>query len=227
MTTCACYLTAPIAGFRSPWAREYFETLPVPPPSTVYGMLLSAVGEPDRLAHQGVELGIGLLNEPTRVRVFRTLWRIKDPRAPLGLGENKRPDFQELLVDLRLVIHVRTGDDRHQPPLVDRLQSAVDSRGASVRRWGALAIGESTHLVDEFRFLRAEETRLLTRWLLAGGGLLALPVWADHVGSAHTQFVQCRFVHGQAGTVPEGAWLRIGPSDAGEPRAGEREGAVR
>jgi len=214
MTTCVCYLAAPIASFRSPWAREYFETLPVPSPSTVYGVLLSAIGEPNRLVHQGTELAIGMLSQPARARVFRTLWRIKDPSAPLGRGENKRPDFQELLVDVRLVVHVRVGVDQHQPPLVERLRSAVGSP-ASVARWGALAIGESTHLVDELRFLRAEETELPATWLvLDDRGWLALPVWVDHVGSAGTRFVQCRLAEGQAGSPPEGAWLRIGSSQA-------------
>lgn len=209
MTTCACYLAAPIASFRSPWAREYFETLIAPPPATVYGVLLSAVGEPDRLVHQGAELAIGMLTQPTRVRVFRTLWRVKDPQAPLGHKQNKRPDFQELLVDVRLVIHVRTGADPHRPPLVERLRSAL-AAPASVERWGALALGESTHLVDELHPLRTAEAHLPARWLLQDDrGPLALPVWVDHVGSAGTTFVQCRLAEGTAGDPPEAAWFRI------------------
>lgn len=211
MVTCACYLAAPIAGFRSPWAREYFETLPAPPPATVYGALLSAVGEPDRLVHEGTELAVGMLTDPTRVRVFRTLWRIKDRRAPLGHDENRRPDFQELLVGVRLVIHVRRGTDAHQPPLVDRLRAAL-AAPASVARWGALALGESTHLVDELRPLRAGEACLPAHWLVRDGrGPLALPVWVDHVGSARTRFAQGRLEAGTAGDPPEASWFRIGP----------------
>lgn len=210
MTTSAYYLAAPITSFRSPWAREYFETLLAPPPATVYGALLSAVGEPNRLVHQGTELAIGLLSQPTRVRIFRTLWRVKDPRVPLGHGENRRPDFQELLVDVRLVIHIRTGADSHQPPLVDRLRSAV-AQPASVERWGALALGESSHLVDELRPLRAAEVHLPVRWLVQDDrGSLALPVWVDHVGSAGTKFAQCKLAEGTAGNPPENAWFRIG-----------------
>ncbi|MBO9359857.1 MAG: type I-MYXAN CRISPR-associated protein Cas5/Cmx5/DevS [Thermomicrobium sp.] len=209
MTTCACYLAAPIASFRSPWAREYFETLPVPPPSTIYGLLLSAVGEPNRLVHQGTELAIGLLSQPTRARIFRTLWRIKDHHVPFGHGENKRPDFQELLIDVRLVVHVRTGSDPHQPPLADRIRRALE-QPASVERWGALAMGESTHLVDEFRFLHTAEAQLPARWLVPDDrGPFALPLWADHVGSKGTQFVQCRLDQGQADSPPQFAWIRI------------------
>ena len=46
--TVGVYICAPVASFRVPRAREYFETFPCPPPSTVYGMLLSMVGEVNR-----------------------------------------------------------------------------------------------------------------------------------------------------------------------------------
>src|SRR5215204_5166433 len=121
MTTVACYVAAPIAAFRAPRAREYLETLPVPPPSTVYGMLLSAVGEPDRLVHRGAELAIAIISPGQRTRVLRTSWRIKSLASPLGSDTNKRPDFQELLVDVRLVVHVRDGADTHLPTLGTRL----------------------------------------------------------------------------------------------------------
>lgn len=219
MTACACYLAAPVAGFRSPWAREYLETLPAPPPATVYGALLSAIGEGNRLAHEGAELAVGLLSTPARSRVLRTLWRVKKRNLPLGHDENKRQDFQELLVDVRLAIHVRTGADRHQPPLVDRLLLA-STNPASVTRWGALALGESTHLVDEFRALRAEEAHLEARWLVRDDrGPFALPVWVDHVGSAGTRFAQCALTEGTVGAPPEAAWFRI--------ERGERAGPAR
>ncbi len=213
MTQCACYVSAPIASFRSPWAREYIETLAAPPPATVYGLLLSAVGEPNRLVHQGAEVAIAMLTRPARVRVFRTLWRVKNKKTPLGINENRRPDFQELLIDVRLAVHVRVGEDRHQPPLAERLERAL-AAPASVERWGALALGESTHLVDELRTLRGGEVHLPAHWLVKDDqGPLALPVWVDHVGSAGTRFAQCRLleVEGTANDPPEAAWFRIAP----------------
>ena len=35
----------PYASFRKSYARSFAETYPLPPPATVYGMLLSLVGE--------------------------------------------------------------------------------------------------------------------------------------------------------------------------------------
>jgi len=63
-----------------PQAREYWETLPCPPPATVYGMLLSAVGEPNRIHHEGAEVALALLSAPELSVVVRTLWRMKDQK---------------------------------------------------------------------------------------------------------------------------------------------------
>src|SRR5437660_12643720 len=46
----------PYASFRKSYARSFAETYPLPPPATVYGMLLSLVGERFRRRHAGVRL---------------------------------------------------------------------------------------------------------------------------------------------------------------------------
>src|SRR5438094_231737 len=122
MQSVALYVSVPIASFRVPQAREYFETLPCPPPSTVYGMLLSLVGEPDRLRHIGAEIAIAVLSRPERSVVLRTLWRVKTKKHGPGIGENKRPDFQELLSGVQLAIWVRPGSEEALAPhLADRV----------------------------------------------------------------------------------------------------------
>jgi len=119
------YISTPIACFRVPRAREYFETFPCPPPSTVYGMLLSMVGEVNRRAHEGAEIAIALLTKPGYSVVLRTLWRVKSKKYGLGLGENRRPDFQELLTDIGLAIWVRRGaDEINTPSLAERVDHA-------------------------------------------------------------------------------------------------------
>src|SRR5687768_4309299 len=187
MTTVACYVSAPIAAFRAPRAREYLETLPVPPPSTVYGMLLSAVGEPNRLVHRGTEVAIAVISPGQRTRVLRTSWRVKSLATPLGSDTNKRPDFQELLVDVRLAVLVRDGVDENDPTLAKRLDGAFRDP-SSVTRYGGLALGESTHLIDELRPLRSDDSVDAAFWLVRDErGQFALPVWADHVGSRGTR----------------------------------------
>ena len=215
MPTVACYVAAPITAFRAPRAREYFETLLVPPPATVYGMLLSAVGETDRLAHRGAELAIAVITPGARSRVLRTLWRIKDARTPLGLGQNKRPDFQELLVDVRLAVHVRSGAGEASPSLAERLDEALRAP-TSVRRFGGLSLGESAHLVDELRRLRSDDQSdaVEPHWLVpSSNGLHALPVWVDHVGSRATRYQQ--FDLRPAPSLlepPDEAWTAIAPT---------------
>jgi len=80
------YVSVPIASFRVAQAREYWETYPCPPPSTVYGMLLSLVGEQNRLAHRGAEIALAITSDPQRLVdtrapypsvVLRTLWRAR------------------------------------------------------------------------------------------------------------------------------------------------------
>jgi CRISPR-associated protein Cas5t len=210
MSPVALYVSAPIVAFRVPQAREYFETLLCPPPSTVYGMLLSLVGESNRLQHEGVEVALALLSEPERSVVLRTLWRVKSRKHGPGLANNRRPDFQELLTGIRIAVWVRSGmNEKSSPNLEQRLVNLL-SAPASGSRFGGLCLGESTHLVDEVRPINNEDLR--EGWLLLSdpSGDLALPIWPDHVGSAGTRWGQYRL----APTVltfqpPQGAWTEI------------------
>lgn len=183
MDVIGLYVSVPVACFRVPRAREYFETFPCPPPATVYGMLLSMVGEVNRRVHEGAEIAIAMLSEPAYSVVLRTMWRVKDRNAGPGLGNNRRPDFQELLTDIRLAVWVRAGkDERNAQPLARRVQEALE-KPKSIGRFGGLSLGESTHLIDEIKPLKqqASECQML---LAEDDGDLSLPVWPDHVGSA-------------------------------------------
>jgi CRISPR-associated protein Cas5t len=182
MNTIGLYISVPVASFRVPRAREYFETFPVPPPATVYGMLLSMCGEMDRRIYEGAEIAIALLSKPSYSVILRTMWRVKKKQSGLGLGENRRPDLHELLTDLQLAVWVRTGQaERPENPLVVRLRTAL-SRPNEVNRFGGLSLGESAHLVDEVRPL--DHKVLRGRLLMASNeGDLSLPIWPDHVGS--------------------------------------------
>jgi CRISPR-associated protein Cas5t len=173
-------------------------------------MLLSAVGEPNRLHHEGAEVAVALLSAPELSVVVRTLWRAKDRRLVPGLGENRRPDFQELLSNVRLAVWVRIGaTEAARPSLSDRVAAAL-ARPSSVNRFGGLSLGESTHLVDELRALRPAdygEGRLLFGDV---EGDLALPVWPDHVGAAGTRWGQYRLARAMVGMEPdERAWTMV------------------
>jgi len=212
------YVSVPVAGFRVAQAREYWETYPLSPPATVYGMLLSLVGEPDRLAHTGAELALALVSEPNRSVVLRTLWRVKDKKSGPGIGPNKRPDFQELLSDVVLSVWVRRGEaEKAASPLFDRLTAALASP-ADINRFGGLSLGESTHLVNEVRRWNGKdpaEGRLLVQH---DDGDLSLPVWPDHVGSIGTRWAQYRLAERGPlpDPLPEAAWTVIRPPEAAD-----------
>ena len=181
MENVGLYVSVPVACFRVPRAREYFETFPCPPPATVYGMLLSIVGEVNRHVHEGAEIAIALLSEPAYSVILRTTWRVRNARGP-GLGNNRRPDFQELLSDTRLAVWIREGTrEKAEPPLASRVKQAIQHPD-TVSRFGGLSLGESTHLVNDVSRLRDDQIRgrLLTA---EDEGDLSLPIWPDHVGS--------------------------------------------
>jgi CRISPR-associated protein Cas5t len=210
MSMIGLFVSVPVASFRVPQAREYWETLPCPPPATLYGMLLAAVGEPNRLHHEGAEVALALLSAPELSVVVRTLWRVKDHKLAPGIGENRRPDFQELLSNVRLAVWVRTGvAEAARPSLSDRVAAAL-ARPSSINRFGGLSLGESTHLVDELRALGAADHGKARLLLDDVEGDLALPVWPDHVGVAGTRWGQYRLVSAMLGMEPdERAWTRV------------------
>jgi CRISPR-associated protein Cas5t len=208
METVGLYVSVPVTCFRVPRAREYFETFPCPSPATVYGMLLSMVGETNRRAHEGAEIAIALLSEPQYSVVLRTLWRVKDKSVGPGLANNRRPDFQELLTDVQLGVWIRAGESEScDIPLARRIEMAL-ADCSNVRRFGGLSLGESTHLVDEIKLLRTQIDSC--RMLVAEeNGDLSLPIWPDHVGST-TRWGQYQLIDADLTSgLPATAWTVI------------------
>ncbi len=206
------YVSVPIACFRVPRAREYFESFPCPPPATVYGMLLSVVGEVNRRVHEGAEIAVAMLSEPAYSTVLRTMWRVKDKGEGLGLGNNRRPDFQELLADVRLGVWVRRGmNEANEVSLAQRLRTAID-KPSSVARFGGLSLGESTHMVDEVSEFKSQRNHGKVL-VAATDGDLTLPIWVDHVGSK-TRWQQYKLVDADlTGDLQDGAWTTISRPD--------------
>ena len=187
------YISVPIACFRKGLAREYLETEALPPPATCYGFLLSLVGEERRRRHVGCRIAPVLLNQPDQSVVLRTVWRVKS--LPLGAGGNTRPDFQQLLAPVRLVLWLESSEELGAG---ERLESRVVralERPETIERFGGLSLGESAHLIDEVRAFpridrnpedRQQQGRV---FLVSPSGRMTLPVWVDHVGSSSTRYV--------------------------------------
>jgi CRISPR-associated protein Cas5t len=190
-------VTVPIACFRKGMAREYLETEPLPPPSTCYGFLLSLVGEARRERHIGCRVAPVLIGRPQQSVVLRTVWRVK--KTPLGSPGNTRPDYQQLLSPVELILWLDAADEQGQGPTLEVRTRAALTNPAGIQRFGGLCMGESTHLVDEVQPVEKylQSRRLRERkpqprgqaFLQAERGRLTLPVWVDHVGSAGTRYV--------------------------------------
>jgi CRISPR-associated protein Cas5t len=127
-----------------------------------------------------------LINVPAQSIVLRTVWRVK--KTPLGSPGNTRPDFQQLLSPVELVIWLDSTEEGHGEALDQRVERALLVPG-SVERFGGLSLGESTHLVDVVKRFDGDRTTTGRAFLLAERGRLTLPVWVDHVGSAGTRYV--------------------------------------
>ncbi len=207
MKLVALYIDVPVATFRQSHAREYGKTYPYPPHSTVYGLLLSLVGEMDMQKHCGVQLAIAMLSQPAKSKTLRTLHRFKFKKE--DHQGNKRPDYQEILTDIRFIVWVKSATDKNNPTLPDRLQQALLNSN-SVQRWGVLFLGESDDLVNNIKLVPDDFQLESREWLLKNdNGWITLPYWVDHVNFQGTRWfryclekITCQF-------PPESAWVTI------------------
>jgi len=174
-------------------AREFLETEALPPPATCYGFLLSLTGETSRYAHTGVRIAPALLSAEGPSVVLRTVWRVKS--VPLGSKGNERPDYQQLLTNVRLVVWFDSSGESSVPNLEKRVSDAL-TEPSLIKRFGGLSLGESTHLVDEVSLLKSIPQVPARTFLIRQNGRLTLPVWVDHVGSAGTRYVTGDLVEG-------------------------------
>lgn len=203
----ALRVDVPIASFPTSRSREYRETYPVPPPSTVYGMLLSLVGETDRYKHCGVKIALALLSEPAKSITLRKARRFKSKK--IDHKENTRPDFQEILTGIEFIVWIDTGDDLAQPNLGDRLTEAF-ANPSSVNRFGALCLGESRDLVNSIDLLAQTDFERPLQYLIQDEyGYLSLPYWVDHIGSSKTRWLNYSLEALEIQQPPHSAWTKI------------------
>jgi CRISPR-associated protein Cas5t len=197
----------PICAFRPYASREYQDTYPVPPPATVYGMLLSLLGIPreDKARHRGAEMALAVADVPgqsPRSRVFRKLRRGSDL-------EDTRPDYQDLLLDVTLWVWLRRGADEADPPLCDSVLAAVRDPSTIKSRCGGLSLGESSYLINSIHIDAQPPDKLIFLLPDYERGFYSMPVWVDHLDRANT--VSGRFRLSDPIVVTDGlssAWVR-------------------
>jgi CRISPR-associated protein Cas5t len=175
------YLDCPCTSFPRSFARDYKETYRYPPPSTVYGLLLSLVGEVDMDRHRGVKLAIGLIgDDPPISRIVRKQRHHKFSKTHMGTypsSKFSKPNHHELLTDLQAAVQIDSSEETATVKLTDRITIAL-ATPAQVTRFGGLSLGESWAMLNGIRPYR--ESDGLVRWLIQDNrGLISLPVWID------------------------------------------------
>ncbi|MEX2140453.1 MAG: CRISPR-associated protein Cas5 [Pirellulales bacterium] len=185
----------PFASFRKSFARSFAETYPLPPPATIYGMLLSLVGERFRARHEGVRLAFAFKRLPHIATTLRKLSRFKYgvPSKQSKLGN--APDFIETLCGLEFLCWVDSTNEmpnkgptaRHDSRLLEsRIIEAINTPNR-VQRYGVLCLGLSDDAVNEIELCEILEGTWL-RLVPRDTGDLELPIWVDHVGSFTTRW---------------------------------------
>jgi len=193
----ALHLEVPYGSFRKSFARSFAETYPLPPPATVYGMLLSLVGEYFRTRHEGVRLAFAYKKLPQIATTLRKLSRYKYgvPSKQSSLGN--APDFVETLCEIEFLCWIdssqeKTEEDTQPSDTLEQRVQKVLARPQDVNRRGVLSLGLSDDAVNSVSIYDRSEGdwhRLLPK----DTGPIELPVWVDHVGGAHTRWRRFEF----------------------------------
>ena len=107
------YLECPCTSFPRSFARDFKETYVYPPPSTIYGCLLSLVGEEDMMAHLGVKLAIGIIGNDSPIsRIVRKQFSHGlDGSTKYSASQLSIPNFQELLTDVRIALKIDSSNE--------------------------------------------------------------------------------------------------------------------
>lgn len=204
---------APFGSFRTSFARSYAETYVLPPPSTIYGMLLSLVGERQRRSHLDVRIAIAFERQPRLATVLKKLSRYKYGVPSKQSSKGNAPDYVEVLCGIQGHVFIDSSREPAFPKLEERITQAIDSP-EHVDRTGLLCLGLSDDMVDLSRF-NPDKHRPPNHWLTPDNtGSIELPVWVDHVGSANTRWRRFRLTNANGERAPsDDLWISIQPPE--------------
>jgi CRISPR-associated protein Cas5t len=186
-------IEVPYASFRKSYARSFAETYPFPPPATVYGMLLSYVGEYLRASHVGVKLAFAYKEQPKIATTLRKLSRYKYGVASKQSKVGNAPDYIETLCNIEFICWVDSDSEKRQKgrSLEQRLVEAIQSPEQITRR-GLVCLGLSDDTVNDVSLVTSVKGEW--HWLNPSNtGQIELPVWVDHIGSYHTRWQRFDF----------------------------------
>jgi len=212
----------PYASFRKSYARSFAETYALPPPATVYGMLLSLVGERYRVRHVGVRLALafkcrvedenGAVDAFPRETCGRTCLPLvatnvrKLSRFKYGvvtkdkIASGHKLDFVETLSGIDFLCWIDSSlEKRRNGNLSTSDSRTLEERIAEairepdkVDRYGVLSLGLSDDAVNSVSLCDRFEGDW-HRLLPSDIGSIELPIWVDHVGAADTRWQRFEF----------------------------------
>jgi CRISPR-associated protein Cas5t len=213
------FVEAPFCAFRPHTSRDYQDTYPFPPPATVFGMLLSLAGIQwvEKHKYAGVKMALALEGEPDQARVFRKLRRVAQNNPKADSLAARRPDYQELLLDVRLWLWLVEEEEKHQNrSLLGLVRMALDPlQRHLISRFGGLALGESTNLVNQVLLNPTEPVTDPLNFLVKDPqGYYSLPIWVDHPRTGKDRASRLRFTIQKMPYTPspiDDCWITIAP----------------
>ncbi|MFN5388654.1 MAG: type I-MYXAN CRISPR-associated protein Cas5/Cmx5/DevS, partial [Pseudanabaena sp.] len=162
-------------------------------PATVYGMLLSYVGEYFRACHVGVKLAFAYKQQPRIATTLRKLSRYKYGVASKQSKVGNAPDYIETLCNIEFICWVDSSSEKKTGArsLEQRLIEAIQSP-EQITRTGLVCLGLSDDTVNDVSLLKTIQGKW--HWLNPSNtGQIELPIWVDHVGSYHTRWQRFDF----------------------------------
>ena len=135
---------------------------------------------------------MAFLSIPEKSVILRKIRRFK--HEDLTSSENSRPDYQEILTEIEMLVWVDASQDKSEPNLSQRIQQGIEDP-SSLERFGSLSLGESSHLVDSIDLLLTGYEGGKLQWLVRDRfGWLTLPYWVDHIGSVGTRWERYKII---------------------------------
>jgi CRISPR-associated protein Cas5t len=220
-------LKAPFASFRLFQSGAFRSTLPIPSPSTVYGLLLNIAGIEQRAEVTNpitlirddlptIEIAIAQVSQPETAILAQQLHQYPVGASGKELAEKTygskywiAPVRREVLVNLNLVIGIRA-----EQWLCDRIFQGLNGE-LEEPRYGLPFAGDNNFLFDSIEPI---SNFPIARWyspLIENRsperGYCRLTVWIDRADNSKTQvsvFTPSSFcLH-----PPESAWIKLPPS---------------
>lgn len=194
----------PIAAFRPYEAREFQESLPAPPPSTLLGMLMSYFGfeMDEREKFKGLRMASGIYGPESERSVVLRRMRRGAKKTP-----QRNPEFQELLVDVSGISVFDFTDVTDGSELVEKINKNK-FHPEDIQRYGALSLGESSFMIDSIYF--DVPGNIEYRWMIIDpDGPYDLTTWIDFSKTENTRKERFSFLESSE-IPPAAAWVTIG-----------------